>query len=79
MDRLKETVNNVVKIPGINVKYHNGKPVVTGIRLKPYDISTDRAASGDNRLPSPIDWAMDPTIWDSAFAEHDPAPTDSNA
>lgn len=79
VDRLKETVNNVVKIPGINVKYHNGKPVVTGIRLKPYDISTDRAASGDNRLPSPIDWAMDPTIWDSAFAEHDPAPTDSNA
>jgi len=52
--------------------------VVTGLRLKPYDISTDRAASGKNRLPSPIDWAMDPTIWDSAFVEHDPAPTDAD-
>lgn len=75
VDRLKETINNVVKIPGINVKYHNGKPIVTGLRIKPYDISTDRAASGDNRLPSPIDWAMNPDAWDSAFAEHDPSPS----
>ena len=79
VDRLKETVSNVVKIPGINVKYHGGKPVVTGLRLKPYDVSTDRAASGKNRLPSPIDWAMDPDSWDSAFQEHDPAPSQSNA
>ena len=78
VDRLKETVHNVVKIPGINVKYYNGRPVVTGIRLKPYDVSTDRATSGKNRLPSPIDWAMNPAIWDSAFTEHDPTPTESN-
>lgn len=78
VDRLKETVNNVVKIPGINVKYVKGKAMVTGLRLKPYDTSTDRAASGSNRLPSPIDWATDPKAWDSAFTEHDPAPTESN-
>ena len=71
VDRLKETTNNVIKIPGITAKYINGKAVVTGIRLKPFDISTDRAASGKNRLPSPIDWASSPNSWDAAFEEHD--------
>lgn len=71
VDRLKETTNNVLKIPGIAAKYINGKAVVTGIRLKPFDPSTDRAASGKNRLPSPIDWASSPNSWDTAFEEHD--------
>lgn len=72
VDRLKETVTNVVKIPGITPKYVNGKAIVTGLRLKAYDPSTDRAAQGKNRLPSPIDWAANPDIWQSAFTEHDP-------
>jgi putative DNA primase/helicase len=71
VDRLKETVNNVLKIQGVTPKFINGKAVVQGLRLKPYDPSTDRAASGDTRLPSPVEYASDPTIWDTAFAAHD--------
>lgn len=71
IERLKETVNYVLKVPGISVTFVRGKAVVTGIRLKPYDITTDRAASGDNRLPSPVEWAADPAAWDAAFEEHD--------
>lgn len=71
VDRLKETINNVLKIPGVEPKFINGKAVVQGLRLKPYDVSTDRAASGDTRLPSPIEYASDPTLWDAAFAAHD--------
>jgi P4 family phage/plasmid primase-like protien len=71
VDRLKETVNNVLKIPGVEPKFINGRAVVQGLRLKPYDISTDRAASGDTRLPSPIEYASNPTTWDAAFAAHD--------
>jgi P4 family phage/plasmid primase-like protien len=73
VDRLKETVNNVLKVPHIEPKFINGKAVVKGLRLKPYDPSTDRAASGDTRLPSPIEYASNPTVWDSAFKAHDKA------
>jgi len=76
VDRLKETVNNVLKVPGIEPKYINGRAVVRGLRLRPYDSSTDRAASGDTRLPSPIEYASDPTQWDAAFAAHDQPKTD---
>jgi phage/plasmid-associated DNA primase len=76
VDRLKETVNNVLKVPGIEPKYVNGKAVVKGLRLRPYDSSTDRAASGDTRLPSPIEYASDPNQWDAAFAAHDQPKTD---
>lgn len=71
VDRLKETVNNVLKVPHIEPKFINGKAVVKGLRLKPYDPSTDRAASGDTRLPSPIEYASNPTIWEQAFTAHD--------
>lgn len=71
VDRLKETINNVLKIPGVEPKYVNGKAVVNGLRLKPYEPSTDRAVSGDKRLPSPIEYAANPTIWDQAFSLHD--------
>jgi len=71
VDRLKETVNNVLRVPGIDLKYRNGKAVVCGIRLKPYDVSTDRASSGDCRLPSPVEYAADPSLWDLAFETHD--------
>lgn len=79
VDRLKETINNVLKIPGVEPKFINGRAVVQGLRIKPYDISTDRAASGDTRLPSPIEYASDPTLWDTAFQLHDaPKETTSN-
>jgi len=78
VDRLKETVNNVLKIPGVEPKFINGRAVVKGLRLKPYDITTDRASSGDSRLPSPIEYASDPTSWDAAFAAHD-TPKEENS
>ncbi len=78
VDRLKETVNNVLKIQGIEPKFINGKAVVKGLRLKPYDVSTDRAASGDTRLPSPIEYASNPTIWEPAFAAHDTPKTNDD-
>ncbi len=71
IERLKETVNHVLKVPGIDVKLLNGRPVVTGIRLRPYDPSTDRAVSGANRLPSPVEFAADRSCWEAAFEEHD--------
>jgi P4 family phage/plasmid primase-like protien len=71
VDRLKETVNNVLKVPNIEPKFINGRAVVKGLRLKPYDPSTDRAASGDIRLPSPIEYASNPTVWEQAFEAHD--------
>jgi phage/plasmid-associated DNA primase len=71
VDRLKETVNNVLKVPHIEPKFINGKAVVRGLRLKPYDPSTDRSASGDMRLPSPIEYASNPTVWEQAFTTHD--------
>lgn len=77
VDRLKETINNVLKINGVEPKFINGRAVVQGLKLKPYDVTTDRAASGDTRLPSPIEYASDPTMWDTAFQLHD-APKQSN-
>jgi P4 family phage/plasmid primase-like protien len=71
VDRLKETINNVLKIPGVEPKYVNGKAVVMGLRLRPFEPSTDRSISGDTRLPSPIEYAANPTIWDQAFSLHD--------
>jgi len=71
VDRLKETINNVLKIPGVEPKYVNGKSVVVGLRLRPFEPSTDRSISGDTRLPSPIEYAANPTIWDQAFSLHD--------
>lgn len=71
VDRLKETINNVLKIPNVEPKFINGRAVIQGLKLKPYDVSTDRAASGDTRLPSPIEYASDPTLWDTAFQLHD--------
>jgi hypothetical protein len=79
VDRLKETVRNVLKIDGVAPKFINGKAVFSGLRLKPYDPSTDRAASGDNRLPSPVEWASNPvqSFWQTAFEAHDGLSTET--
>ncbi len=76
IDRLKETVRNVLKVDGVGPKFQRGKAVFTGLRLKPYDVTTDRAAFGDTRLPSPVEWASnpDPAEWQVAFQTHDKAP-----
>jgi P4 family phage/plasmid primase-like protien len=73
VDRLKETAQNVLKIEKVSPRLISGKAVVTGLQLKPYDVTTDRASYGDNRLPSPIEWASNPTysLWKTAFETHD--------
>ena len=73
VDRLKETVQNVLKIEGVEPRLLGGKAVFTGLQLKPYDVTTDRASYGDTRLPSPIEWASNPThdLWKFAFETHD--------
>lgn len=79
VDRLKETIRNVLRVEGVAPKFVNGKAVFTGLRLKPYDPTTDRAAAGSNRLPSPVEWASNPDIthWKAAFEAHDQQPTAS--
>ena len=79
VDRLKETIRNVLKVEGVAPKFVNGKAVFTGLRLKPYDPSTDRAAAGSNRLPSPVEWASNPdtVFWKPAFEAHDQVPVES--
>ena len=73
VDRLKETAQNVLKIEKVDPRLIGGKAVVTGLQLKPYDVTTDRASYGDTRLPSPIEWASNPTydLWKTAFETHD--------
>jgi len=73
IDRLKETIKNVLKIDNAEPILVKGKLVYKGLRLKPFDVSTDRAASGDNRLPSIVEFCSDPTNpdWKLAFEAHD--------
>ena len=80
IDRLKETVRNVLRVEGVGPKFLNGKAVFTGLRLKPYDPSTDRAAAGDTRLPSPVEWASNPdtSAWKTAFETHDKLPNETS-
>jgi hypothetical protein len=79
VDRLKETIRNVLRVEGVAPKFVNGKAVFSGLRLKPYDPTTDRAAAGSNRLPSPVEWASNPDIshWKPAFEAHDQQPVES--
>jgi putative DNA primase/helicase len=78
VDRLRETTNNVLKVPGIHSKFINGKAVIQGLVIKPYDPSTDPRSRGDNRLPSPVDFAANPNVWAKAFDEHDPKPSNDD-
>ena len=76
IDRLKETVRNVLRVPSIEPKFINGRAVFTGLKLKPYDASTDRAAQGPDCLPSPVEFASNPShdYWKPRFDKHDPQP-----
>lgn len=75
VDRLRETTNNVLKVPGVASKFINGKAVIQGLAIKPYDPTTDPRNRGDKRLPSPVEFAANPSVWEPAFKEHDPAPS----
>lgn len=77
VDRTKEAVKNILKLPKCDAGIKNGIPVFYGLRLKPYDLTSDAAAYGANRLPNPIEYAANPDskIWETAFITHDNAQT----
>jgi len=72
--RIKETLQNILKLPACgNIVHRNGGMSVQGLRLKKYDLTSDRASVGDTRLPTPVEFAEDPDFskWDKAFKKHD--------
>ena len=78
IERTKEALINILKLDGIELLLKDGIPSMKGLRLKGYDLKSDRAATGPDRLPSPVEFAQDPTtsIWNSAFQKHD-TPTET--
>lgn len=75
--RVKETLINILKLPYCDMVLKSGMPAIQGLRLKKYDLSSDRASLGDTRLPTPIEFAEDPdfTKWEKAFQKHDASQT----
>ena len=76
VERTKEAATNILKLPGVTLVMKDGIPSLKGLRLKAFDLKSDRASTGPERLPSPVEYAQDPTTtkWDAAFSKHDPAP-----
>ena len=66
----------MLKVPGIELVLNDGIPSLKGLRLKAFDLNSDRASKGPERLPSPVEFAQDPTTtkWETAFKKHDPEP-----
>jgi phage/plasmid-associated DNA primase len=75
VERTKEALVNILKLPNVKVVLNDGIPSIKGLRLKAYDLSSDRASKGSERLPSPIEFAQDPLTnrWETAFQKHDKA------
>lgn len=76
VERTREALVNILKVPGVEIVLKDGIPSLKGLRLKAYDLQSDRASTGPERLPSPVEFAQDMTTtkWDHAFQKHDPAP-----
>lgn len=75
--RVKEALQNILKLPHTKTSIQDGKLLMHGLKLKKYDLSSDRASTGDSRLPTPIEFAEDPDFlkWEKAFQKHDPVPS----
>jgi phage/plasmid-associated DNA primase len=73
-ERTKEALINILKLPGCKLTIKEGIPAVQGLRLKAYDLTSDRASLGQDRLPTPVEFAQDPDVtkWETAFKKHDP-------
>lgn len=73
VERTKEALVNILKLPNVKVVLNDGIPSIKGLRIKSFDLQSDRAAKGPDRLPSPVEFAQDinDTRWDSAFQKHD--------
>jgi phage/plasmid-associated DNA primase len=75
VERTREALVNILKLSSCGLTFKNGLPAVIGLRLKAYDLTSDRASYGPDRLPSPVEFAQnpDPLLWETAFQKHDPA------
>lgn len=73
VERTLETLNNILKLPGCKATMKNGLPAIKGLRLKPYDLTSDRASHGPDRLPNPVEFAQEPDYskWENNFKKHD--------
>lgn len=73
VERVKETLVNILKLPSCKLVIKEGVQAVQGLRLKKYDLTSDRASLGDTRLPTPVEFAENPdfTLWEKAFKKHD--------
>jgi len=74
VERTREAMVNILKLPNVKVVLNDGIPGIKGLRLKAYDLQSDRAAKGPERLPSPVEFAQDmnTNYWDPSFQKHDP-------
>jgi len=73
VERTLETLCNILKLPHCKATTKLGMPAIKGLRLKPFDLTSDRASHGDTRLPNPVEFAQEPdfTKWESNFQKHD--------
>jgi len=73
VERTKEALTNILKLPGTKVVLNDGIPGIKGLRLKAYDLNSDRASKGPERLPTPVEFAQDMSTnrWDTSFQKHD--------
>lgn len=74
VERTREALVNILKLPNCgNITMKAGMPAITGLRLKAFDLQTDRASYGPDRLPTPVEFAQNPdsTIWKTAFEKND--------
>ena len=73
VERTMETLCNILKLPHCTTTSKNGLAAIKGLRLKPFDLTSDRASHGDTRLPNPVEFAQNPefAIWENSFNKHD--------
>ena len=73
VERTLETLCNILKLPHCKATTKSGMPAIKGLRLKPFDLTSDRASHGDTRLPNPVEFAQEPDFskWESSFQKHD--------
>ena len=73
VERTLETLCNILKLPNCKATTKTGMPAIKGLRLKPFDLTSDRASHGDTRLPNPVEFAQEPDFskWETSFQKHD--------
>ena len=75
VERVMETLNNILKLKGCHKTQRNGLPGIKGLRLKAFELTSDGASLGQNRLPNPVEFAQNPdyAAWKHAFDKYDAA------